>query len=242
MQPLEVTEFPISKLPEALKFMTRAAYRGKIVMNMQNDQVRTLPPRHATFRSDRSYLITGGASGFGLEIARWMGERGARHLVLLSRSGCKSDADRAAVEAMMEQGVKVLLVRMDVADLEAVKRLMERLQTEMLPLAGVIHGAAVLDDASLAAMDMTRFMRVFAPKAQGAWNLHEAVHAAGIDLDFFVMLSSISSVLGLYGQVNYASANFFQDCAGSAPPSVRTPRDHRQSWCAGAVRRHVQAG
>ena len=54
--------------------MTRAAYRGKIVLNMQDDRVRTLPPRQAAFRPDRSYLISGGASGFGLEIARWMVE------------------------------------------------------------------------------------------------------------------------------------------------------------------------
>ena len=207
----EITEFPISKLPEAMKFMTRAAYRGKIVLNMQDDRVRTLPPRAVAFRGDRCYLISGGASGFGLEIASWMVERGARHLVLLSRSGCKSDADRATVEAMMEQGVKVLLAQKDVTDLDSVRRLMERLGKEMPPLAGVIHGAAVLDDASLATMDMPRFERVFGPKAQGAWNLHEATTAAGADLDFFLLLSSISSVLGLYGQVNYAAANYFQD-------------------------------
>jgi NADPH:quinone reductase-like Zn-dependent oxidoreductase/surfactin synthase thioesterase subunit/acyl carrier protein len=211
LQTPEITEFPISKLPEALKFMSRAAYRGKIVMNMQNDRVRTLPSRHAAFRPDRSYLITGGASGFGLEVARWMAERGARHLVLVSRSGCKSDADRAAVASMIEQGVAVLLAREDIADAKAIKRLIEHTMGEMPPLAGVIHGAAVLDDASLATMDMPRFNRVFSPKAQGAWNLHEATCAAGAELDFFVMLSSISSVLGLYGQVNYATANFFQD-------------------------------
>ena len=51
---------------------------------------------------------------------------------------------------------------------------MERIKSEMPPLAGVIHGAAVLDDASLPTMDMARFERVFNPKAQGAWNLHEA--------------------------------------------------------------------
>jgi surfactin synthase thioesterase subunit len=68
-----------------------------------------------------------------------------------------------------------------------------------------------MDDASLPNMDLGRFARVFGPKAQGAWNLHEATLAAGAELDFFVMLSSISSVLGFYGQVNYAAANFFQD-------------------------------
>jgi len=209
--PHEITEFPISQLPDALKFMTRAAYHGKIVMNMENDRVRTLPPRNATFRPDRTYLISGGASGFGLEIARWMADRGARRLVLVSRSGPKTGADQSAVEKMVQRGAQVQVEKMDVTDLDAVRRLVQRLQNELPPLAGVIHGAAVLDDALIPAMEMARFERVFNPKGQGAWNLHEATLAAGANLDFFLLLSSISSVLGLVGQLNYAAANFYQD-------------------------------
>ena len=84
----------------------------------------------------------------------------------------------------MEEGVEVLLVQKDVTDRAALDRLMERIRSEMPPLAGVIHGAAVLDDASLPAMDMARFERVFSPKAQGAWNLHEATVAAGAEAGF----------------------------------------------------------
>lgn len=215
LAPPEITEFPISKLPEAMKFMTRAAYHGKIVMNMENDRVHALPPRSAAFRSDRSYLIAGGASGFGLEIARWMADRGARHLVLLSRSGPKSDEDWAAVSKIRSQGVQVLLEQGDISDRSAIDRLVERVRIELPPLSGVVHGAAILDDASIPTMDMARFQRVFSPKAQGAWNLHEATLASGVDLDFFLMLSSISSVLGLVGQMNYAAANFFQDSLAS---------------------------
>ena len=211
LTPHEITEFPISKLTEAMKFMTRAAYRGKIVLNMTDDRVPTLPPRMASFSSDRSYLISGGASGFGLEIARWMVGRGTRHLVLLSRSGSKSAADHAAIVEMRELGVDVRVVRADVTDAVAVRSLVDDINRESPPLAGVVHGAALLDDASIPNMDMACFERVFAPKAQGAWNLHEATVAAGADLDFFLMLSSISSVLGLVGQVNYATANFFED-------------------------------
>lgn len=211
LTPLEITEFPIAKLAEALKFMTRSAYHGKIVVNMQGERVTALPPRTASFRADRSYLITGGASGFGLEIARWMADRGARNLILASRSGCKLESDRRAVAAMIEAGANVRLVRIDIADPIAVRRLMGEIKEKMPGLAGVIHGAAVMDDALLENMDMKRFARVFQPKAQGAWNLHEATMAAGAELDFFVMLSSISSVLGFYGQVNYVAANYFQD-------------------------------
>ncbi len=211
LRPGEINEFPISKLPEAMKSMTRSAHRGKIVLNMQNERVPTLPPRQVVFRVDRSYLISGGASGFGLEIARWMVERGARHLVLLSRSGCKSVADGLAITAMVEQGAQVLPAQKDVTDRNALQRLMERIKSEFPPLAGVIHAAAVMDDASLPNMDMVRFESVFRPKAQGAWNLHEATLAAGANLDFFLLLSSISSVLGFYGQINYAASNFFLD-------------------------------
>lgn len=211
LKPHEITEFPISKLPDALKFMSRAAYRGKIVVSMQDDRVPTLPPRCATFRPHNTYLISGGASGFGLEIARWMVDRGARHLVLLSRSGPKIDADRAAIQAMQDRGVCVLLPHADITDAAAVTQLIERLRSEMPPLTGVVHGAAVMDDATLPAMNMKRFAYVFGPKAQGAWNLHEATRDAGCELDFFVMLSSISAVLGFHGQVNYVAANYFQD-------------------------------
>ncbi len=211
LQPPEITEFPISKLPEALRFMTRGAHRGKIVVNMLDDHVPTLPPRAATFRPDRGYLISGGATGFGLEVARWMADRGARHLALLSRSGSKSVTDEAVIDAMKEIGVDVELVNADVTDADAVRKVIRRINSGPHPLAGVIHGAAVLDDATIPTMDMDRFERVFKPKAQGAWNLHVATLDAGVELDFFLMLSSISSVLGIVGQLNYAAANYFQD-------------------------------
>lgn len=211
LRPPEVTAFPVSKLPEALKFMTRAAYTGKIVLDMAGDRVSARPPRAVTFRPDRTYLVSGGASGLGLEVARWAFGRGARHLVLFSRSGCKSVADGAAVNAMRAGGAEVVMARGDVSDSAAVEQLVRRIAAEMPPLAGVIHGAAVMDDATIPSTDMARVERVFAPKAQGAWNLHAATLAAGADLDFFVMFSSISSALGFYGQLNYAASNYFQD-------------------------------
>ncbi|MCH8149690.1 MAG: SDR family NAD(P)-dependent oxidoreductase, partial [Planctomycetes bacterium] len=141
LQPPDITEFPISKLSEALRFMTRAAHRGKIVMNMQDDRVRTLPPRNVAFRPGRSYLISGGASGFGLEVARWMADHGARYLILLSRSGCKSAEDEATINDMKKLGVDITMAQADIIDADAVRRLIQRIQKESPPLAGVVHGA-----------------------------------------------------------------------------------------------------
>lgn len=223
LQPTELTEFPISKLTEALRFMTRSAYHGKIVMDMQRDRVRALPLRSLSIRKNRSYVISGGASGFGLEVARWLVDCGARHLVLVSRSGCKTDKDKATVEGMRDRGVAFEMAHADITDASAIRRLVEQIQNSPHPLAGVVHGAAVLDDASIPTMDMARFERAFQPKAQGAWNLHEATFACGAELDFFLMLSSISSTLGLIGQVNYAAANYFQDALARYRQQIDLP-------------------
>src|SRR5207244_6544002 len=87
---------------------------------------------------------------------------------------------------------KLLYSQVHITYQQDIYQLMDQTKREMPPLAGVMHGAAVMDDALISNMDMTRFERVFNPKAQGAWNLHEATLAAGANLDFFVMLSSIS--------------------------------------------------
>jgi acyl carrier protein len=77
----------------------------------------------------------------------------------------------------------------------------------MPPLKGIIHAAGVLSDGVLMKQDMGRFHKVISPKADGAWNLHEAT--LSMNLDFFVCFSSVASVLGSAGQSNYAAANAF---------------------------------
>ncbi|KAH8660863.1 fatty acid synthase S-acetyltransferase [Tricladium varicosporioides] len=165
-------------------------------------------PTRLFLHADRTYLITGGASGFGLEAARLFAARGAKNLVLVSRSGPKSAEDQQTIRMLEESGVSLHLERTDIADETSVTVLMNRLQ-QLPPLAGVLHSAGVIDDALAQETTQTRFWNVFAPKALGAWNLHQVTQH--IQLDFFVMVSSCSSVLGLLGQFSYAAANQFLD-------------------------------
>ncbi|KAN0091906.1 Acyl transferase domain containing protein [Hyaloscypha variabilis] len=209
LTPHSVTEYPITDVPGALNALSRGAVVGKLAITMPvGKDVVILPPARLFLRADRTYLITGGASGFGLEVARLFAARGAQHIVLVSRSGPKRAEDEQIIRMLKQSGVSLHLEQADVADETDVSSLVDRCQ-HFPPLAGVLHSAGVIDDALAHETTQSRFWSVFAPKALGAWHLHQATHH--MQLDFFVMVSSCSSVLGLLGQFSYAAANQFLD-------------------------------
>ncbi|BDD11789.1 hypothetical protein FUAX_42210 (plasmid) [Fulvitalea axinellae] len=211
IKPEAITAFGIGELAEALKTQADTTKVGKVAVSMGEDaDVEVLPAEKISFAQDGTYLVTGGASGTGLELAKWLADEGAGHLILLSRSGAKSDYDREVIANMESNGVKVDLPKADIMDYEAVKAVIDGVEAKGWPaLRGVIHSAGILADATFPSMDLERFQRVFNPKVLGAWNMHKAL--GDTKLDFFLMLSSISSVFGLPGQSNYSSANNFLD-------------------------------
>ena len=160
-------------------------------------------------RADACYLITGGAGGLGLLAARWLADRGARHLALLGRSVSLSPEADAAVAALRASGVSVATPVADVSDPKALAAALASLAQTMPPLRGVIHAAGVLDDGLLLGLDAARLRAVLAPKTSGSWNLH--AQCAALPLDFFVLFSSVASLLGGPGRASYAAANAFQD-------------------------------
>ncbi|MFP5390881.1 MAG: SDR family NAD(P)-dependent oxidoreductase [Gammaproteobacteria bacterium] len=169
--------------------------------------------------ADATYVVTGGTRGFGLQCARWLVGKGARHLVLMSRSGVQDAHAAAAVEEMRALGVTVRVGALDIADRQRMQEELAIVAHTMPPVRGVIHSAMVLDDGFMAQMTPARFGKVLTPKVQGAINLHQALDGAGLDgagldgagLDFFLMFSSISSLIGNSGQANYVAANSFLD-------------------------------
>jgi len=169
--------------------------------------VPVVDTRPMQFRADASYLITGGLGGFGLAMAEWMVRSGARHLVLASRRGAATDEAKQAVARLQALGAEVLTPKADVSLARDVARLFRTIRQKLPPLRGILHTAMVIDDGALAQLDAERFRRVMAPKADGAWLLHR--RAADLPLDFFVLFSSISALLGKAGQANYAAANCF---------------------------------
>ncbi len=173
-----------------------------------------VPPRPASdnsagaFRADGTYLITGGLGGLGLLVARWMGRRGARHLILVGR-GEGSEKARGVVEELRQEGIQVLVRQADVSREEQVAKVLAEIGDSGFLLRGIVHCAGVIDDGMLLQQSWERFAGVLAPKAEGAWNLHRLTLST--PLDFFVLFSSGASLLGSVGQASYAAANSFLD-------------------------------
>jgi NADPH:quinone reductase-like Zn-dependent oxidoreductase/NAD(P)-dependent dehydrogenase (short-subunit alcohol dehydrogenase family)/acyl carrier protein len=206
LQPLPRRVFAIEDVGEAFRYMARRKNIGKVVVSLES-AAATPHYTAAQLRADGTYLITGGLGGLGLTVARWMVERGVRSLVLLSRTGGSADND--AVSVLRAAGAQVRVIQADVSQEADVARALDEIGTFMPPLRGIIHAAGVIDDHLLLKLDDESFRRVMAPKVAGAWNLHALT--ADLALDFFLMFSSVASVLGSPSQANYSAANAFVD-------------------------------
>jgi acyl carrier protein len=165
-------------------------------------------PESISLREDATYLISGAFGGIGLKLVRWMFENGARHFVLIGRSGPSAEA-QVVLDELESEGAKVLVGHADVSEIDQLASVFEQAASQLPPLRGVIHAALVLDDGVLLKLEWESFARVFASKAAGAWNLHLLTRET--PLDFFVCFSSVLALLGGSGQANYAAASTFVD-------------------------------
>lgn len=161
------------------------------------------------FAADATYMVTGGFGGFGLEVAAWLVRQGARHLVLIGRRGASTTEVREAIERLRAQGAKVVEVSADISSESEVVRVLKRIRAELPRLDGVFHAAAVLDDAPIAQLEPQQIDRAMGAKAQGAWHLHR--HTAEDALRYFVLFSSIASMVGGPGQASYAMSCSYLD-------------------------------
>ena len=202
--------FPVQRVAEAFRYMAQAKHVGKLIVSMKDADGLSVEraPQPIAIGPDGSYLITGGLGGFGLAMADHLARKGARHLALVGRSS-PSPAARAAVDSLRQRGVEVMICQADIADREQAERIIAEVQRAMGPLRGVMHAAMVLDDSSMEFLTEEKMWTAMAPKIMGAWNLHTLTVDA--PLDFFVLCSSVSSIIGNPGQANYAAGCAFLD-------------------------------
>jgi polyketide synthase 5 len=168
-----------------------------------------VPPEQArVFRRDAAYIITGGLGGLGLFLAEEMASAGCGRIVLSSRSQPKPQA-LATIELIRATGADIVVECGDIAEAGTADRLVAAATVTGLPLRGVLHAAAVIEDATLTNITDELIDRDWAPKVNGAWNLHQATTTQ--PLDWFCSFSSASALVGSPGQGAYAAANSWLD-------------------------------
>jgi malonyl CoA-acyl carrier protein transacylase len=200
----------------------RVAFRdgNRYVPRLVRKQLPDTATHTTPLQPKATYLITGGLGALGLRVAQWMVEQGAKHLVLTSRRGAFGKAQEI-INQLKQAGAKVVVAQADVSNEEDVIKMLEGVEVTMPPLRGIVHAAGVLDDGILLQQDWDRFVQVMNPKVKGAWNLHQLTQ--NLPLDFFVLFSSASSLLGSPGQGNYAAANAFMDALAHYRHSLGLP-------------------
>lgn len=192
--------------------MQQGVHLGKIVVSMNTESGPRLDAklRKQPIHLDGSgaYLLVGGLGGLGRSISRWMVQRGARHLIFLSRSAGTSERHRDLHKELESLGCAVTFVQGSVTSVDDVNAAVARADGS---LKGVLQMSMVLADQGFPRMTTHEWNTAVDPKVKGTWNLHNATLKAQADLDFFILFSSLSGVVGQPGQVNYAGANTFLD-------------------------------
>lgn len=195
--------------------MASGKHIGKVVIKVRNEeQQKTLQPStklvsaisRSYMHKEKSYILVGGLGGFGLELAHWLVSRGAKKLILTSRSGVKTGYQSLMVRRWTEKGVQVSIDTNDVTTLKGAQKML-RDAAHMGPVGGIFNLAAVLRDGLMEDQTEADFKSVCVPKVDGTKHLDTASRELCPDLDYFICFSSVSCGRGNIGQTNYGLAN-----------------------------------
>lgn len=229
LQPIPLARVsPASELPETFKLMQQGKHIGKMVVELRNrkgepliSDVQTPQKRPVALDSSAAYILVGGLGGLGQSISRYMVQQGARNLIFLSRS-----ADRNApryrdfIHELEEMGSTVQCVKGDAARLADVERAIDGAPA---PVKGILNMTIALADAALLRMTIEEWNKSVEPKIKGTWNILEAIKSRNLEVDFLVLISSLSGIVGQTGQANYSSANTFLDAFSQYSTSQGLP-------------------
>ncbi|ASQ45610.1 Erythronolide synthase, modules 1 and 2 [Legionella clemsonensis] len=159
--------------------------------------------------ANATYLVTGGLGGLGFILSQWLITQGARYIALLGRRELKDVKEQ--LEALAQEGVTVVYFQADVSHFDQLKNTLLTIQQTMPALKGIFHTAGILADGLWTNLSWQQFADVFQAKVCGSWYLHQLDSELDLNLQHFILFSSISALLGSAGQANYAAANAFLD-------------------------------
>ncbi|MCP5245666.1 MAG: SDR family NAD(P)-dependent oxidoreductase [Burkholderiales bacterium] len=172
-----------------------------------------MPRKSANFdfsaiKAGGTYLITGGMGGIGKILVRYLAQNYNVNLVLIGRSSLDSDDD-AFIKSIRHATEDALYLQADITDSDSLERVITKAKQQYGVINGVIHCAGVLEDNLLINKNTQSLKKVLQPKLQGTINLDQSTFSE--PLDFFLVFSSLTSLLGNPGQCDYGAANGFMD-------------------------------
>nr|BAZ95823.1 PKS-NRPS hybrid cpaA [Curvularia pallescens] len=168
-------------------------------------EVRPLQARNV-FSNDKSYILFGLTGQIGQSLCEWMVSNGAGTVILTSRN---PKVDQKWLDSFESTQGTVKVMAVDITSRESLEGLIKDIKSSDLPIGGVVNGANVLSDAPFDRMSAELMNRALGPKISGSYNLDQVFFNE--DLDFFVLCSSISCVIGTAGQSNYVAANGYMN-------------------------------
>jgi acyl transferase domain-containing protein/NAD(P)-dependent dehydrogenase (short-subunit alcohol dehydrogenase family)/acyl carrier protein len=210
IRPLPTTSFPVSQVDVAFRLMAKAGHIGKIVISSRDPEARIVEARDNPFGEAvaGTCVITGGLGGLGLAFARRWVERGGRSIALIGRT-IDGTAQGGVLRTLESAGASVRLFAVDVTAAEQLRAAFADIEATMPEISTVVHAAGILEDGIILQQDAASFTRAMAPKVEGAWNVYNVIEDAP-DINL-ILFSSVTSLLGLPGQSNYAAGNAFLD-------------------------------
>ncbi|KAK2057820.1 beta-ketoacyl synthase domain-containing protein [Colletotrichum caudatum] len=208
-----VTEMPMTNIEDAFRLIQSRKHTGKVVLVSDHEtqvRVTVARPRPLRLLENGTYVISGGLGDLGRRTAKFLATHGAGHVVTLSRRKLQEEDQQSLEEELRALGAELHIVRCDVTDRDSVLSAAAECSANLPPVRGVVHAGMVLRDHPFEIMSHDDYMTAIKPKVQGTQNLDDAFGASN-PLDFFIMLSSITAILGKSGQSNYAVGNAYQD-------------------------------
>ncbi|KUJ07891.1 reducing type I polyketide synthase [Mollisia scopiformis] len=212
--PYPLTTYSLDQAEDAFRMLQSGKNSGKMVLEVSNEAV--VPVREGAdgdyrFRPDATYVVAGGFGGIGRQITRWMARRGAQHILVLSRSTPEQNAEGGRmISELRLLEIDVQHASCDISDLASLQSSVQTaMTTRAMPrIEGCFQASMVLNDRPFSTMQYSEWNAAIRPKVHGSWNLHKTLPN---QMDFFVMLSSVTGIVGNPGQSNYAAGNTFQD-------------------------------
>ncbi|WP_143812933.1 SDR family NAD(P)-dependent oxidoreductase [Paenibacillus sp. XY044] len=192
------------------QFHVRYVHGSRTVMDWKPVKPQTeSTPNPQPWKNGGVYVITGGIGGLGFHFAKEIGARVKDAVVVLTGRSALNDHINMMLEELRSQGILVEYVRSDITDKDEAHRLVQKVVQSHGTINGIIHAAGLIRDSYLIHKTVGELHDVLAPKVTGLINLDES--SRDVDLDFFVMFSSVFGPIGNPGQADYCAANAFMD-------------------------------